>query len=431
MANCQPFDECEASTGENHLVPEPRRSTVSLVTAVRAIVTWSPAARSGSRTLDLVARDSGTLLETFQAATAELTDRGLDADSLVRYGMRVEIAVSLLGLLLVRDLRLGTPELVYQRGIDLDGWSKALPNKVETESGSEISADHVASHVAGMGAHIPVLLAWIMRAPLASLVALPVPSHEDLSLAASLLESDDLKLHEQYSWLVDRFSGASLRDWLTSSLLYEYRWKAEMEPPPCPAELMLEKEISGTDLNAEIACRTALNLPDGAPDPEAVLAADMAGHARALLRQGRCGEAAALFEFAARRRPTDPEARNNLGFCLIPSDPRRAIYDLDAAARMGYGHTVVNVYNQVCCHLMLRRPRAALGLAEDYWAAQDDQPGGATLWIWQADRSWEIADSADPHHALAELSVMISQTEGWREAEERWCSRAGSRKNQK
>ena len=105
------------------------------------------------------------------------------------------------------------------------------------------------------------------------------------------------------------------------------------------------------------------------------------------------------------------------------------MHDLDAAARMGYGHAVVNVYNRVCCHLMLRRPRAALSAAETYWAVKDDQPGGATLWIWQTDSSWEIADVIDPHHALAELAAKISQIEGWREHGEKWRARADSRQS--
>ena len=430
MVNCRPFDARETLMCESSAAPDPRWRTVSLVTAVRAIVTWSPASPTGPWPLDATVSNPGTLPHAFEAATEELTRRGLDADSLVRYGMRNEIAGSLLGLLLVRDLMPAIPDVVHPRGIDLDAWSTVFPGKLEIDPEMKVSVDQIAQRVATVArSHVPVLLGWIMRAPLTSLVALPAPSAGELSLAVPSLGSDDLKLYEQYSWLVDRFSTTSLRDWLTSSLLHEYRWHAEQEPPPCRVELMLDREVGRAELNAEIARRTALDVPSGAPDPEAVLAADMAGHARALLLQGRCGEAAALFEFAARRRPTDPEARNNLGFCLIPSDPKRAMHDLEGAARMGYGHAVVNVYNRVCCHLMLRRPRAALNAAENYWLSKDDHPGGATLWIWQDDASWKIGDIIDPHRALAELAVKISQTEGWREHEERWRARADSRRS--
>jgi hypothetical protein len=426
MVDSKPFDARETLMCESSPAPDARWRTVSLVAAVRAIVAWSPASHGPPWPLDALASNPGTLLGAFQAATAELTRRGLDADSLVRYGMRNEIAGSLLGLLLVRDLKMGTPELVRQRGIDLDAWSNVLPGRLDADPQAEVSVDHVMRRVAEVArSHVPLILAWIMRVQLDALVALPAPERDDLADAA-ILDSGDLKLYEQYAWLVDRFSTTSLSDWLTSSLLYEYRWHAEQEPPPCRAELMLDREVGEEQLNAEIARRTALDIPNGTPDPEAVLAADMAGHAGALLRQGRCREAAALFEFAARRRPTDPEARNNLGFCLIPTDPRRALHDLEGAAHMGYDHAAVNVYNRVCCHLSLRQPRAAVAAADAYWAARDDRPGGATLWIWQADGSWQIGEVTDPHHTLANLAAKISQAEGWREDEERWHERVDS-----
>ena len=43
MANPKPFDAHEALMCESSPAPDPRWRTASLVTAVRAIVTWSPA----------------------------------------------------------------------------------------------------------------------------------------------------------------------------------------------------------------------------------------------------------------------------------------------------------------------------------------------------------------------------------------------------
>ena len=48
-----------------------------------------------------------------------------------------------------------------------------------------------------------------------------------------------------------------------------------------------------------------------------------------LLKQGRYREAAAVFEFGVQQRPEDAEVRNNLGFCLIPVEPREALGHLD------------------------------------------------------------------------------------------------------
>lgn len=46
--------------------------------------------------------------------------------------------------------------------------------------------------------------------------------------------------------------------------------------------------------------------------------------------------AAALFEFVCDEAPENPEAFNNLGFCLVPKSPRAALRHLDTARRLGY-----------------------------------------------------------------------------------------------
>jgi Flp pilus assembly protein TadD len=43
------------------------------------------------------------------------------------------------------------------------------------------------------------------------------------------------------------------------------------------------------------------------------------------LQDGRRREAAALFEALIDFDPDNPEAQNNLGFCLLPDDPERAL----------------------------------------------------------------------------------------------------------
>jgi hypothetical protein len=187
---------------------------------------------------------------------------------------------------------------------------------------------------------------------------------------------------------------------------------------------MAERDIDAAELAREIARRTVFSTGGGGPNQETILAAEMIGHASALCRQERCREAAALFEFAARRRPGDAEARNNLGFCLIPENPAAALAHLEAAEQMGYCHGVVNAYNRVCCQLGLKRPRAALAAADAYWKTRDDRPGRALLWAWDGDRSWHITDVADPYLALAKLAAEIASTEGWLEAEQRWVSRS-------
>jgi hypothetical protein len=417
------FDARQTLLCEGSRRPDDRWSTVSLVTAVRGLVSWTPA--------DTLAWPRGSSpdsrLTAFQAVTGELTRRGVDAESLVRYGMRNEIAASLMSFLLIKALGLEIPELARQRSIDLDAWNAVLPNRKIQDLNLQISAENLSMIVNETAQYqVPLILPWIMRAPLKTLVTLSPPELPRLA-ESFLISPSDSELYQRYAWLVDRFSTTSLHDWLTSSLYCEYRWQAEQEPPPCPPVLMLDREISEERLNAEIARRAVLQVPNGEPDAESALAVDMAGHARALLLQGRGHEAAALFEFASKRRPADAEARNNLGFCLIPENPKQALWDLEAAARMGYDNTVVNVYNRVCCHSALRQARAAIALADGYWMGQDGPPIGAILWRRAPNGGWDIAEVADSRHALADLIVSIAVEEGLRDEERIWRHRLRER----
>ena len=149
MTEHRPFDAREALMCESSpAAPGPRWRT-AWVTVVRAIVAWSPVNRVGDWSLEVIASNPGTLLQAFDAAAAELTCRGLDADSLVRYGLRNEIVGSLLGLLVLRDLNIDKPEMVRQRGIDLDAWNRVLPNKLHLDPEAKISGNRYLGAILG------------------------------------------------------------------------------------------------------------------------------------------------------------------------------------------------------------------------------------------------------------------------------------------
>jgi hypothetical protein len=363
-------------------------------------------------------------VHAFEAASRELTRRGLDAESLVRYGMPNEIAAVIMGLLFMEELGLEDPDLARQRGVDLEAWRAALgPVPGLNRDNKEISAQRLHEIAVGYARnYVPAIFSWIATAPLTSLVMLSPPEASQL-VQPVLCVGGDKKLRERYAWLVDRFSTTSLRNWLTTSLQYEYRWQEGAEPPPCPEELMMERELERDELNAELARRSALSI-GGDPDPESVLASELDSHARTLVKQGRHHEAAALFEFAVLRRPYDPEVRNNLGFCLIPENPGEAIKDLEAAAHMGYGPAAVNVYNRACCYLALGQPRVAMAVSEEYWAIKASNPDGAMLWHWASDSDWTLASVDDANVALADLMMRVACSMGWQEDQRRWEERA-------
>jgi len=422
------FDPHRTLLSEVSTSPDARWWTISLVTAVRGLLTWTPAEElvwpsHATNPGPKLEANPDARLEAFVAATNELTRRGLDADSLVRYGMPNEIAAVLGGLLMLRDLGIEEPELADQRGVDLEAWRAALPPVELNTSGGGVSAERLGEiAMAYARIYVPALFSWIASAPLTSLVMLSPPEASQLGHPHPGFNGDT-KIREQYAWLVDRFSTPSIRDWLTTSLQYEFRWQDGTQPPPCPLDCMIEREVDKDELNAELARRSAHSRGD--PDPQSVLASEVDSHARNLVAQGRHHEAAALFEFAALQRPYDADIRNNLGFCLMPENPRAALKELETAAYMGYDHPAVNVYNRACCHLVLEQPRDAMAISEEHWAATTlPEAHGAILWRWPPDPDWSLTKVDEPNGALAELMTRLACNMGWQEDQLRWEERS-------
>lgn len=147
----------------------------------------------------------------------------------------------------------------------------------------------------------------------------------------------------------------------------------------------------------------------------------MTRHAEKLLRQGRYREAAAVFEFGVQQRPEDAHVRNNLGFCLIPVEPREALDHLRAAANMGYEPSATNAYNQMCCYVAIGRSRAALNIADSEYKKPEAKQMTSFLWRSREGR-WELFDSENSFNDIAVFAAEIARSEGWKDQEESWRS---------
>ena len=227
-------------------------------------------------------------------------------------------------------------------GVEVDSWYAVLdlePRPMRGEDETIARIEEVLSAV------LPRVQQWAANASIDDPVNLTPPTREALA-SWSTGEPLDRNLLEQYRWAVDHFAKTFFRDWKTTSLHYELRWLDGDILPPCPNELMLDRRVSREEITQEIARRTVYE--NRRPDPAESLVYEMSRHALKLLRQGYCREAAAVFEFGVQQRLKDPDVRNNLGFCLIPIEPRRALEHLKAAANMGYQSSEINAYNQIC-----------------------------------------------------------------------------------
>jgi hypothetical protein len=365
--------------------------------------------------------------DAFKEAADELSRRGLDGLALARYGMRREVAAPLLSALIVRLVFSDSIDpLDRNSGVDADRWCAVLdlappaplepiepiaPNRYEREVSVQWFQE-VFTPVT------PQIYQWIANASLDELVNLTPPGPEAQAWLHAI-EPPDSSLREKYRWAVDHFAKTYFREWSTTSLHFELRWLDGDILPPCPNELMLDRKVSREEITQEIARRAVYNEK---PDPGESLVEEMSRHAGKLLRQGRFREAAAVFEFGVHQRPEDPELRNNLGFCLIPIEPREALDHLRAAANMGYSSTDTNTHDQMCCYVAIGRSRAALNVAD----LEAQKPGHvgkqALLWRQASNRSWEIFETDHPFRSIARFAAEIARTEGWKDQEEHWTA---------
>ena len=412
----RPFDARQALLSD-HDGPAGEWRTVSLVTAMREFISRDP---------DGVIPNAASHCATLSLCAEELTARGLDANSLVRYGLAPRVVASVLGPYLARLVDPtatfdGPQTLAESRASD---WRNLLN---DVARGQGLDPDAIESTPAGLvaplAAILPSVLVWCQNASLADLISLKAPELEWLG-RQRLLESDNAVLH-QYQWMVDRFSITNLGDWAEDSLHLEYRWSNDRGAAPCAPTIMLDRAVPRADLDREIARRTMSPSDPEIPQISASLASRMQDPACALLRDRKFEAAATLFEFAASENPRDSYAQNNLGFCLMPSDLDRAWAHLNQAAQLNYEPAIINIFNRIQCLALLGDKVGALALADEEWAAAALTPRmPATLWrLDSTSGTLQLTERVDPVDALVTLAIDLAEEVGSPESVIDWRAR--------
>ncbi|MEV0591335.1 hypothetical protein [Nonomuraea cavernae] len=414
--SCHPFDARRQLMCEDHTGPRESWTLSSLVTDMRDALRerFEPVGERGDP------------LKRFNAASRELTRRGLDADSIVRYGMVVEVLGPMLTVLLI-DLILpdgNADSGLRVSGVDLDGWRTLLGVPAgELTSHSEITSTLEKTTTSIFGP----LLNWVGTAAIGALVNLSLPDTKDFWKCPPP-PRDFRVLAYQYRWLVERVTETYVKAWSTASLILEYRYRQNIEPMSFPAFVWETRDLDLDEVSREIAHRTSAewNPSPNAPPNSEFLLQQMTTHARSLLVAGQRAAAAALFEFAAQQWPDDASAQNNLGFCLVLDQPDRALRHLGLAARMGYEPMPINAYNRMCCYVALNQERHALETAEEFWRQRGDlvqNQDRAIVWILNEEGQWSLDRKARPWSVLVGLAISIAQRQGWQEEEDRWRPR--------
>lgn len=400
-----PFDARKVMLND-HDRPMSCRRTVSLITALRAALLEAAPGMS----------DDDPRVQDLRKIAEELTHRGLDGDSLIRYGLGPELVAGVMAHTLphwIPSLRVAR----HPAPIELPDASP-LPSAPDTEetwvrlldpllrdelSPPEPMEPSPAALTGLLNWLVEKLDPWILTASADDLLTLRPPSPERLTANSQC--RPDVETLVDYRWIIDRFAITHLHDWSTSSLHREYGWRQGTRPPPCVEALMSDRMVSDRHLNDEIAHRAVVaDAPKDVIGPGLSLAllARLHSRARECLRADQPREAAALYEFAVGESPHDADLVNNLGFCLVPQDPRRALARLEEANRLGYPNTEVNLHNRALCKLLLGEHASVLAMIRGFW----DQAQGEPALLWRPDpRGLRLLVDANTRTELAYLAV--------------------------
>jgi tetratricopeptide (TPR) repeat protein len=140
-----------------------------------------------------------------------------------------------------------------------------------------------------------------------------------------------------------------------------------------------------------------------------------------LLQSGQRALAAAITEAEKKEDPSDAEARNDYGFCILPDHPALAMKELDAAIELGYPRPEITLANQMFGLFLLQRYAPALDAAERLF--QQDRRGQATLWDWRGIPDFSLI-RVEPRCYAAHFALKIAQTMGNKQAIDRWARQA-------
>jgi hypothetical protein len=348
-------------------------------------------------------------------AVDQLSQVGVDGESLIRYGMAQRASLGVFIAVASQDAR--SMNVYIDAAIWRDVLKVAPPSKDVLELTDEDIDALAASYV-----HLPTILdRWVRNAPFQDIIDFTAPSADALSLYALAAGAND-DVAAGYRWLWERSTVDSLDQWSFESLLLEYRWQNRLGVRMFRDEALQSEGPDSALLNEQIAFRTAVPRESAESDDDALFWRLQSQAVRFLVDE-RFTEAAALFEFHHRLYPRDARAINNLGFCHLPRDPAQALHYLQRAERAGYIPTAFNVYNQCCCLHSLGRSGEALDRAEAYWQRQrDDSAQVGYLWV-RSSSGWVLKPDLNPQEELVSLALEIADGLGRNDRAEKWSAR--------
>ncbi|GAA3819271.1 hypothetical protein [Cellulomonas soli] len=346
-----------------------------------------------------------------------LEDRGLDGESIIRFGLAHLFGAPILGTVAVALLVESHAPLLdgVEEVLDVAQWRRSMGLEGRT---------HELSEALGHASYL--LNGWIAFAPLGELLRMEPPDRDRLDTWASAVDESTRASTDTYRWAVRRLLEPGLDEWDTTSLKMEYRYSVMAQGPNLPSQL-LESVAIDSDRLAHALARKALTDDDERQEASwTSVRSGVLKQAKMLLGQGRCSEAAALFEFLISRAPADAWLRNNFAFCLITTRPSDAYALLREAQRLGFEPTALLLYNRACCATSETQKREVIFEANRHWLESlESVPVPAYVWR-RSGSAFEGAETSDVRQELAAVASELALELGELHRAEIWRARLAS-----
>lgn len=371
-------------------------STTALLMTLERVVTTMPYTTGG--TFALKREVDGT------SAFAFLGQRGVDPAKLLQHGFGKVLILNIDARLAVAELKGSIPA---GAGNFFHDWQRLRRGAFEgqTPVGRELRMsmvfrEHLASWLADSS--IEDVLRWTPPAELLG----GVERQSDAS-------------EKEFLWFVERFTKTYLSDWSDESLALEYKYVLEQwRPRHLPSELLMERDIKSEKICQEISGRAVHGKKT---DPFAL--AVLVERALEAIDEERRDVAAAIFTAARTIEPNDPSLANNLGFCLIPDDPVKALEILTEARSLGQ-ESILNFANTVAAHVVLGDLESALRICDE--ARAFGLRNTQVAWLWRLPLEGEPQVSeVGPASYICDLAILAASTLGNETLADSWRTRQG------
>lgn len=394
------FDASEALLIAQGMNPSPTSqwSTTALLMTLKDVVRSQPYHSDG--TLVLARHVDGT------SAFAFLGQRGVDPASLLQHGFGSLLLLTIDSTLAINEFEGDTASSDDPH--HLTEWQRLRRGVLE----ERIPVEH---ELRLSKAFRERLQPWMADTEISEILRWTPPPAEMPESVEPQAGAD----YKEFLWFVERFTQTYLTDWTDDSLALEYRYVLEQwRPQYLPSELLLERDIRAEKVCREISSRTVHGRPT---DPVAQLV--LVERALEAIREQRRDVAAAIFTAARTLDPNDASLANNLGFCLIPDEPRRAIEVLAEARALGRTD-LLNFANTAAAHFVLGDLKGALEACDEARTFGLKKTHIAWLWALPMQGELTVYESA-PAVYICDLAIVAASNLGDEPLAEAWRTRRG------